>query len=140
MIDDFSFGEFTLKLDCDVLDADGGTRTAAITGAAIATWDAVDWMLRTGRITRSPLRRRVAAVSVGLIGGEARLDLEYDEDVVADVDMNVVMTSEGKYIEVQGTAEHAPFDRVQLDGLLDLAGSGIRELLMLQDRAMAAGG
>lgn len=139
MIDDFSFGEYTLKIDCDVLDADGGTRTAAITGAAVATCDAFDWMLQTGRISRTPLRRRVAAVSVGLIGAQPRLDLEYDEDVVADVDMNVVMTSEGKYIEVQGTAEHAPFDRSQLDGLLELAGAGIRELLALQEQALAEG-
>jgi ribonuclease PH len=136
MLDDFTFGEYTLRIDCDVLEADGGTRTAAITGACVAACDAFDWMRRTGRLAATPVRRRVAAVSVGLLSGEARLDLEYDEDVVADVDMNVVMTSEGRFIEVQGTAEHAPFDRVQLDALLGLASGGITELLARQAAAL----
>lgn len=132
MLDDFSFGEFTIRIDCDVLDADGGTRTAAITGACVAAAEAFDWMLRTERIAAWPVRRRVAAVSVGVLDGQHRLDLDYDEDVVAAVDMNVVMTSEGRFIEVQGTGEHGSFDRAELDGLLDLAGKGIRELLTRQ--------
>lgn len=128
MLDDFRFGEFTLKLDCDVLQADGGTRTAAITGAAVAIVDAFDWMVASGRIARSPVRRRVAAVSVGVVDGAARLDLDYDADVRAEVDMNVVMSSEGQYVEVQGTGEHGTFDRVQLNRLLDLASKGISEI------------
>lgn len=137
MLDDFAFGEFTLKVDCDALEADGGTRTAAITGACVAVVDAFDWMVRTGRLAVTPVRRRVAAVSVGVVGGEARLDLDYDEDVVAEVDMNVVMTSEGRFIEVQGTGEHGSFDRGQLDALLGLAEAGIRELLHHQESALA---
>lgn len=138
MIDDFTFGEYTLRVDCDVLDADGGTRTAAITGACVAVVDAFAWMVQTGRIAATPVRRRVAAVSVGLLGGEARLDLEYAEDVRADVDMNVVMTSEGRFVEVQGTGEHAAFDRTELDLLVGLAGEGIRQLDALQLAALAA--
>lgn len=137
MLDDFAFGEFTLKVDCDALEADGGTRTAAITGACVAVVDAFDWMVRTGRLSATPVRRRVAAVSVGVVGGEPRLDLDYDEDVVAEVDMNVVMTSEGRFIEVQGTGEHGSFDRHQLDALLGLAETGIRELLLHQAAALA---
>lgn len=138
MLDDFSFGEFTLRVDCDVLDADGGTRTAAITGASVAAMDAFGWMVETGRIKASPVRRRVAAVSVGLIAGEPRLDLEYVEDVRADVDMNVVMTSEGRFVEVQGTGEHAAFDRAELDLLVSLAADGIRQLDALQLSVLAA--
>lgn len=138
MIDDFTFGEYTLRVDCDVLDADGGTRTAAITGACVAVVDAFAWMVQTGRIAATPVRRRVAAVSVGLLGGEARLDLEYAEDVRADVDMNIVMTSEGRFVEVQGTGEHAAFDRTELDLLVGLAGEGIRQLDALQLAALAA--
>ena len=139
MIDDYNFGEFTLRVDCDVLDADGGTRTAAITGACVAVIDAFDWMVRTGRVASSPVRRRVAAVSVGLLRDEARLDLEYVEDVVADVDMNVVMTSEGRFVEVQGTGEHAAFDRAQLDTLVTLATGGIVTLDARQQSALAGG-
>lgn len=128
MLDHFRFGEFTLKLDCDVLQADGGTRTAAITGAAVAIVDAFDWMVAKGKIAKSPVKRRVAAVSVGVVDGVARLDLDYDADVRAEVDMNVVMSSEGEYVEVQGTGEHGTFDRVQLNRLLDLAASGISDL------------
>jgi ribonuclease PH len=128
MLDDFAWGEYTLKVDCDVLHADGGTRTAAITGAAVALVDAFDWMVEQGKIKRSPVRRRVAGVSVGVVAGEPRLDLEYAEDVVADVDMNVVMSSEGRFVEVQGTGEHATFDRAELDRLLDLAVAGLLEL------------
>jgi ribonuclease PH len=136
MLDDFRFGEFTLKLDCDVLQADGGTRTAAITGACVAVVDAFDWMVATARIARSPVRRRVAAVSVGVVAGEARLDLEYAEDVVAEVDMNVVMSSEGRFVEVQGTGEHGTFDRRALDALLDLATTGIDRLDAAQRAAL----
>jgi ribonuclease PH len=136
MLDDFGFGEFTLKVDCDVLDADGGTRTAAITGACIAVHDAFEWMLRRGKLAASPVRRRVAAVSVGVLDGEARLDLDYDEDVRAAVDMNVVMSSEGRFVEVQGTGEHGTFDRAELDALLVLARGGIEELDRLQRAAL----
>ena len=137
MLDDFKFGEFTVKLDCDVLVADGGTRTAAITGASVAIVDAFDWMVSNGKLAETPIRRRVAAVSVGVIDGEARLDLDYEEDVRAEVDMNVVMSNEGKFVEVQGTGEHGTFDRRQLNDLLDLAISGIRALDSAQAKALA---
>lgn len=137
MLDDFAFGEYTVRVDCDVLQADGGTRTAAITGACVAVVDAFDWMVRTSRIAVSPVQRRVAAVSVGLVHGEVRLDLDYAEDVRAEVDMNVVMTSEGRFVEVQGTGEHGTFDRSALDGLLELAAGGIGELLEIQRSAIA---
>ncbi|MDQ6635031.1 MAG: ribonuclease PH [Gemmatimonadota bacterium] len=137
MLDDFKFGEFTIKVDCDVLQADGGTRTAAITGASIAVVDAFAWLVRQGKMKASPVRRRVAAVSVGTVGGEGRLDLEYAEDVRAEVDMNVVMTSERRYVEVQGTGEHGTFDRPALDALLGLAERGIDALLHAQAQALA---
>jgi ribonuclease PH len=136
MLDDFRFGEFTIKLDCDVLEADGGTRTAAITGACVAVIDAFEWMVRSGRVATSPVRRRVAAVSVGVIDGEPRLDLDYEEDVRADVDMNVVMSSEGRFVEVQGTGESGTFDRAELGTLLDLAIKGIGDLEAAQRRAL----
>jgi ribonuclease PH len=135
MLDDFRFGEFTVRVDCDVLQADGGTRTAAITGACVAVDDAFAWLARRAG-GDSPVRRRVAAVSVGVVDGEARLDLDYAEDVRAHVDMNVVMSSEGGFVEVQGTGEHGTFDRGQLDRLLDLATSGIGELLRRQTDAL----
>lgn len=137
MLDDFKFGEFTVKLDCDVLVADGGTRTAAITGASVAIVDAFDWMVGVGKLAKTPVKRRVAAVSVGVIDGEVRLDLDYEEDVRAEVDMNVVMSSAGKFVEVQGTGEHGTFDRAQLDQLVDLAISGIRSLDAAQTKALA---
>lgn len=137
MLDGFGFGEFTLKVDCDVLQADGGTRTAAITGASVAVCDAFDWMVRTGALKVSPVKRRVAAVSVGMLDGEVRTDLEYVEDVRADVDMNVVMSSEGRFVEVQGTGEHGTFARGELDALLDAATAAIRELDAAQQRALA---
>lgn len=137
MLDDFKFGEFTLKLDCDVIVADGGTRTAAITGASVAIVDAFDWMVANGKLTDTPIKRRVAAVSVGVIDGEPRLDLDYEEDVRAEVDMNVVMSSEGKFVEVQGTGEHGTFDRTQLDLLLELAIAGIRSLDTAQTKALS---
>ena len=138
MLDDFRFGEFTLKLDCDVLQADGGTRTASITGACVAVVDAFAWMVRTGRLQHSPVKRRISAVSVGIVGGAPRLDLEYAEDVVAEVDMNVVMSGEGRFVEVQGTGEHGLFDRSALDQLLDLAVAGCRELDAAQAAALGA--
>jgi ribonuclease PH len=137
MLDDFAFGEHTIRVDCDVLQADGGTRTAGITGACIAVVDAFAWMVRTERVAASPVRRHVAAVSVGVVNREVRLDLEYAEDVRAEVDMNVVMTSEGRFVEVQGTGEHGTFDRSALDTLIEVATAGIRELLDLQRSAHA---
>ncbi|MEO7360612.1 MAG: ribonuclease PH [Gemmatimonadaceae bacterium] len=137
MINDFRFGEFTVKVDCDVLQADGGTRTAAITGACVAVTDAFNWLVETGRATESPVKRRVAAVSVGVIDGEPRLDLDYEEDVRADVDMNVVMSSEGRFVEVQGTGEHGTFARGELDTLVDLAVEGIVTLDKMQQEALA---
>jgi len=136
MLDDFAWGEYTLKIDCDVLQADGGTRTAAITGASVAVCDAFAWMRSKGKIKRDPVKRRVAGVSVGVVRGEPRLDLEYIEDVVADVDMNVVMSSEGGFVEVQGTGEHGTFDRSELDRLLDLATAGLVELDARQRTAL----
>jgi ribonuclease PH len=138
MLDDFKFGEFTVKLDCDVLVADGGTRTAAITGASVAIVDAFDWMVKMGKISANPIKRRVAAISVGIIDGEPRLDLDYAEDGRADVDMNVVMSSEREFVEVQGTGEHGTFDRAQLDQLLELAISGIEKLDTMQRAALGS--
>ena len=137
MIDDFRFGEFTIRVDCDVLQADGGTRTAAITGSCVAVHDAFAWLVAQGHIAQSPVRRRVAAVSVGVVDSVLWLDLDYDLDVRAEVDMNVVMSSEGRFVEVQGTGEHGTFDRAQLDGLLDLATAGIVALDAAQVRVLA---
>lgn len=136
MLDDFKFGELTLRVDCDVLDADGGTRTAAITGACVAVVDAFSWLVSRGRLPASPVRRRVAAVSVGVVDGTPLLDLDYDEDVRAAVDMNVVMSSEGRFVEVQGTGEHGTFDRAELDALLAMAVAGIGTLDGLQQSAL----
>ena len=138
MLDDFRFGEYTLKIDCDVLQADGGTRTAAITGASVAVVDAFAWMVKSGRLAATPVRRRVAAVSVGLTTHGRRLDLDYEEDVSAAVDMNVVMSSEGQFVEVQGTGEHGTFARAELDGLLDLAVAGIQQLDAAQVRVLGS--
>lgn len=138
MLDDYAFGEFTVRLDCDVLQADGGTRTAAISGACVATVQAFEWMRTTGRLGATPVRRRVAAVSVGVVGGEPRLDLNYEEDVAADVDMNVVMSSENRYVEVQGTGEHGTFARPELNALLDLAARGIEAIDRAQRGALGA--
>lgn len=136
MLDDFRFGEYTIKLDCDVLVADGGTRTAAINGACIATVDAFNWLVSSERVSQSPVRRRVAAVSVGVVGTSARLDLDYPEDVSAAVDMNVVMSSEGRFVEVQGTGEHGTFSQEELDALLALAIRGLHQIDALQRRAL----
>ena len=133
-----ALGERSILIDCDVLQADGGTRTAAITGAFVAAHDAVTWLLAQGKINASPIREFVAAVSVGLVQGTALLDLEYSEDSACDTDMNVVMTGSGHFVEVQGTAEGAAFSRAELDGLLALAERGIGELVAAQRRALAA--
>jgi ribonuclease PH len=137
-IDYAGLGENTIVLDCDVLQADGGTRTAAITGAYVALVDAVDWLRGRGAVAGDPLRTSVAAVSVGLLDGEPRLDLCYTEDVSAETDMNVVCTGDSRFVEVQGTAEGDPFDRRLLDGLLDLAVKGCADLTALQEQALAA--
>ncbi len=129
-------GERTITLDCDVLQADGGTRTAAITGAFVAAQDAVSTLLAAGKLTGSPISGHVAAISVGIVQGTPLLDLEYTEDSACDTDMNVVMTGAGHYIEVQGTAEGAAFSRLEMDRLLALAESGVRELVRLQDEAL----
>ena len=139
MLDDFKFGEYTIKLDCDVLVADGGTRTASITGACVAAVDAFDWLVTSGRLASTPVRRRVAAVSVGIVDGSPRLDLDYEEDVRAGVDMNVVMSSAGGFVEVQGTGEHGTFDRAELDRLLDFAVKGLRELDAAQQAVLSQG-
>jgi ribonuclease PH len=131
-----ALGERTLTLDCDVLQADGGTRTAAITGAWVAAHDAVGRLLGAGLLAVSPIREPVAAVSVGLWRGAAVLDLDYAEDSACDTDMNVVMTGGGGFVEIQGTAEGAPFDRAQADAMLALAASGIADLVRAQRRAL----
>jgi len=130
-------GERTFTVDCDVIQADGGTRTAAISGAFIALADAFHTLRQNGAIKRLPLKDFVAAISVGLVEGEVVLDLCYAEDSVAEVDMNVVMTGSGAYIEVQGTAEEKPFDRPHLDAMLKLAESGIRDLIAMQRKLLA---
>jgi ribonuclease PH len=139
VIDYQALGENTIVIDCDVLQADGGTRTAAITGAYIALADAIAWAKLESLIKPdlSPLKGSVAAVSVGIVDGEPRLDLHYDDDVRAETDMNVVMTGDGRYIEVQGTAEGEPFDRDLLDRLLELAAQGCATLTDLQTAALA---
>jgi ribonuclease PH len=140
VVDYRQLGENTIAVDCDVLQADGGTRTAAITGAYVALADAVatgrerGWIADGARV----LTDSVAAVSVGVVAGEPRLDLHYDDDVAAEVDMNVVMTGDGRYVEVQGTAEGEPFDRTRLDGLLDLAAAGCGQLRDLQAAALGS--
>jgi len=131
-----ALGARTINLDCDVLQADGGTRTASITGAFVAAHDAVSKLLATGRIERSPITDYVAAISVGVYEGVPVLDLDYDEDSQCDTDMNVVMTGSGGMVEVQGTAEGAPFTRTELNALLDLAQSGIRSLIDKQKAAL----
>jgi ribonuclease PH len=132
-----ALGERSILIDCDVLQADGGTRTAAITGAFVAAHDAVSWLLAQGRIAASPIRDHVAAVSVGLLQGTPLLDLDYAEDSAGDTDMNVVMTGAGGFVEVQGTAEGTPFSRADMDAMLALAEKGIRELVAAQRAALA---
>jgi ribonuclease PH len=132
-----ALGERTLTIDCDVLQADGGTRTAAITGAYVAFSLAASRLLKSGKIARSIVLNTVAAVSVGIVDNTPLLDLKYDEDSRAEVDMNVVCTGDGRFIEVQGTAEREPFSRQQMDQLLELAASGIGSLIQLQQQALA---
>jgi ribonuclease PH len=131
-----ALGERTIHLDCDVLQADGGTRTAAITGAYVAASDAVGWLLRRGALTASPIRDALAAVSVGIVDGTPLLDLEYVEDSACGTDMNVVMTGSGGFVEIQGTAEGVPFSRKEMEALLGLADKGIRELIGHQRAAL----
>jgi ribonuclease PH len=133
-----ALGERTISLDCDVLQADGGTRTAAITGAFVAAHDAVSWLMAQGRLARSPIRDFVAAISVGIVDATPLLDLEYVEDAACGTDMNVVMTAAGGFVELQGTAEGATFSRAEMDALLALAGKGIGELVAAQRAALAA--
>ena len=132
-----ALGERTISLDCDVLQADGGTRTASITGAFVAAHDAVTRLLAEGKLTSSPIKGHVAAISVGLLRGEALLDLEYVEDSACDTDMNVVMTGAGHFVEVQGTAEGVAFTRAEMNELLALAEQGIGELVVMQQQALA---
>ena len=137
-IDLRAMGERTIQVDCDVLQADGGTRTAAITGAFVAVHDALAWMRSRGMIRELPVKDFVAAASVGIFQGVPVLDLDYAEDSACDTDMNVVMTGSGRIVEVQGTAEAHPFTRVELDTLLDLAEKGIGELVALQRQVLGA--
>ena len=137
VVDLARLGERTIHLDCDVLQADGGTRTAAITGAFVAMQDAVAKLLEQGKLAQSPVRDHVAAISVGMLQGTALLDLEYVEDSTCDTDMNVVMTGAGHFVEVQGTAEGAAFSRHEMDVLLGLAEKGIAELVLLQKQALS---
>jgi ribonuclease PH len=135
-IDAKALGENSVIVDCDVLQADGGTRTAAVTGGYVALADAVSWLQGRGRCKGDPLTTSVAAVSVGILAGEPRLDLCYEEDVVAETDMNVVCTGDGGFVEVQGTAEREPFRRSELDELLSLAEAGCAELTRIQLAAL----
>ncbi len=134
VVDFEALGERTITLDCDVLQADGGTRTASINGAWIALWLACRGLVEAGRVPRNPLLGQVAAVSVGIVGGKVLADLDYAEDSAAEVDMNVVMTSDGRLIEVQGTAEREPFTRQRLDAMLAMASSAGRKILAAQRR------
>ena len=136
IIDMSALGENTIILDCDVLQADGGTRTAAITGAYVALADAITWAMAKSIVSKSPITDSISAISVGIIDGKPMLDLCYEEDVRAETDMNVVCTGSGKFVEVQGTAERDPFDRALLDNLLDLALAGCGELSALQKKAL----
>jgi len=136
-VDLTALGERSILIDCDVILADGGTRTAAITGAAVALHDACSWLVRQELVAAHAMRELVAATSVGIIAGEPRLDLEYQEDVVADVDMNLVALESGGLVEVQGTAEHNSFSRPELELLLELGNTGIRQLIELQRAALA---
>jgi len=133
-----ALGDFTIWVDCDVIQADGGTRTAAINGAYVALHDALRRMIKKGKLEELPLSDAVAAVSVGIVDGEPLLDLDFEEDSNAEVDMNVVMTGKGDLVEVQGTAEKRAFSRQELDNILDLAGRGIEEVIRLQRKAIMA--
>lgn len=132
-------GERQITIDCDVLQADGGTRCASITGGMVALEDAINTLLKEGAISENPLRHRIAAVSVGVCGGQPTLDLDYAHDSTADVDLNVVMTDDGRFVELQGTAEHEPFGVEALDALLTLARRGLKKIFALQKVALRAG-
>jgi ribonuclease PH len=136
VVDLAALGERTITLDCDVIQADGGTRTAAVTGSYVALMEALSRLKADGALTTIPTFDSVAAVSVGIVGGDTMLDLNYREDSMASVDMNVVMTGSGRFVEVQGTAEGMPFDRAALDALLDLAGGGITQLVAAHKSAL----
>ena len=138
VVDLDALGERSVLVDCDVIQADGGTRTASITGAFVALAMAIDQLSKFGALKKSPILDSVAATSVGIVGGEPMLDLDYEEDSRADVDMNIIMTGAGKFIEVQATAEHRPFDDTQLNSLIDLARQGIRDLIDIQKRVVQA--
>jgi len=140
VVDMVKLGERTIILDCDVIQADGGTRTASITGAFLALWDACHTLVKNGKLADLPIKDFVAAISVGIVGQEALLDLNYQEDSNSEVDMNVVMTGSGHLIEVQGTAEKQAFSREQLNQLLDLAGAGIQQLIRRQREMTVAPG
>jgi len=135
-VDMAALGEHSIVIDCDVIQADGGTRTASITGGCVALVDALNSMVSQGLIKKSPLKQMIGAVSVGVYNGEPVLDLDYPEDSAAETDMNVIMTDQGGFIEIQGTAEGAPFDQSELDGMLTLAKQGINELFELQKKAL----
>ena len=136
VVDLSALGQRSITIDCDVLQADGGTRTASITGSFVALWDAVSWLQRKGVLSSNPIRDHVAAVSVGMSGGVPLLDLDYREDSSSGCDMNVVMTGAGSFVEVQGTAEGEAFSRAELDQLLELATQGIAQLVQEQKRAL----
>ena len=131
-------GERSIQIDCDVIQADGGTRTASITGAYVALHDAVSTLLASGKITESPLKQAIAAISVGVYKGQPVLDLDYIEDSDCDTDMNVVMTADGGFVEVQGTAEGEPFSRDAMNAMLDLAALGITQLITQQNEVLSA--
>lgn len=135
-VDLTALGENTITIDCDVIQADGGTRTAAITGGCVALYDAISFLRRTQKLKREPFKQWIASISVGIYQGELLLDLDYTEDSKADMDMNIVMSDQGEFIEVQGTAEQKTFTKVQLDSLLDLADSGIKSLIARQQAAV----
>ena len=135
-IDLDKIGERTITIDCDVIQADGGTRTASITGGYIALHMAIERMVRDGVLAENPLKSKIAAISVGIVAGTPMLDLKYSEDSAAEVDMNVIMTDKGEYVEVQGTGEEATYSRAQLNILLDLAEKGINELFEIQEKTL----
>jgi ribonuclease PH len=137
VVDLKKLGERTLHLDCDVLQADGGTRTASITGAFIALKDAINGLITSGQLKESPITDSVAAISVGLMNGQGLLDLDYQEDSQCDTDMNVVMTGSGHFIEIQGTAEGQAFTRQEMNSLLDLAQDGIKTLILAQENSLS---
>jgi ribonuclease PH len=139
VIDFHRLGERSVTVDCDVIQADGGTRCASITGAFIAMHDAMEWLVSHDRIAVNPIKDAVAAVSVGIHKGESILDLDYREDSSADVDMNIVMTGAGKYVEIQGTAEEEPFDHSQMQQLLEVGHGGLKQIFDIQKQIIAAG-